>query len=271
VKTLQDYLSFSKQVDTDLMALHSDLVKAQAITLMKQFDDEVTAWGNAHQYYDKYNGQSYPLDGGYMTKGIGEDLDRALKAAVTADDYQQVITATQNQLFHLHILQQHYNDKTPYTQAHATDQQLMNYYNLQHSKVIVVSFIEEALRVYDHGKLVRSFLITAGRPELPPVPGLWSPMWRLTNTTFKAPYPPGSPYWYPDTPINYAIMYHTGGYFLHDSWWRNDYGPGTQFYHLDSSGNVSANYGTHGCVNMPPAQAQWVYDNTDYTTQILMY
>jgi len=271
VKTLQDYLTFSKQVDTDLAALHTDMVKAQAITLVKQFHDEVTVWGNAHQYYDKFNGQSYPLDGGYMTKGIGEDLDRSLSAAVTADDYQQVITTTQNQLFHLHMLEQDYNDKTPYTQVHTTDQQLMNYYKLQQSKVIVVSFIEEALRVYDHGKLVRAFQITAGRPELPPVPGLWSPMWRLTHTTFKSPYPPGSPYWYPDTPINYAIMYHTGGYYLHDSWWRNDYGPGTQFYHIDSSGNVSANYGTHGCVNMPPAQAQWVYDNTDYNTQILMY
>lgn len=271
VKTLQDYLAFSKQVDNDLTALHLDLLKGQAISLVKQFDDEVNAWGNAHQYYDKYNGQSYPLDGGYMTKGIGEDLDRELNAAATADDYQQVVTDTQNELFHLHLLEQDYNDKTPYTQVHATDQQLIDYYNLQQSKVIVVSFIEEALRVYDHGKLVRAFLITAGRPELPPVPGLWSPMWRVTNITFKSPYPQGSPYWYPDTPIHYAIMYHSGGYFLHDSWWRNDYGPGTQFYHIDSSGNASANYGTHGCVNMPPDQAQWVYNNTDYNTQILMY
>ncbi|GAC1342635.1 MAG: hypothetical protein NVSMB27_01730 [Ktedonobacteraceae bacterium] len=271
VKTLQDYLAFSKQVDNDLASLRQDLLKGQAIILVKQFDDEVNAWGSAHQYYDKYNGQSYPLDGGYMTKGIGEDLDRELSAATTADGYQQVITDTQNELFHLHLLEQDYTDKTPYTQVHATDQTLIDYYKLQQSKVIVVSFIEEALRVYDHGKLIRAFLITAGRPELPPVPGLWTPMWRLTNTTFKSPYPPDSPYWYPDTPIHYAILYHPGGYFLHDSWWRNDYGPGTQFYHIDSSGNASANYGTHGCVNMPPAQAQWVYDNTDYATQILMY
>lgn len=271
VKTLQDYLAFTRQIDNTLATLQSDLLKAKAITLVKQFDNEVTAWGNAHQYYDKYNGQSYPLDLGYMTKGIGEDLDRELNAATTNADYQQVITDTQNQLFHLHMMEQNYNDKTPYTQPHATDQQLINYYKLQQSKVIVVSFVEEALRVYDHGKLVRAFLVTAGRPELPPVPGLWSVMWRLTNTTFKSPYPKGSPYWYPDTPINYAIMYHSGGYFLHDSWWRADYGPGTQFYHVDSSGNASANYGTHGCINMPPDQAAWVYNNTDYNTQIIMY
>jgi hypothetical protein len=251
--------------------MHIDLLKGQAITQLKQFHSEVNAWGGAHQYLDTYNGQSYPLDGGYMTKGIGEDLDRELNAAMTVDDYQRVLTDIQNGLFHLHMLEEDANDKTPYTQVHTTDLKLLDYYKLQHARVIVVSFIEEALRVYDNGKLVRSFLITAGRPELPPVPGLWAPMWRLVHTTFKSPYPKGSAYWYPDTPINYAIMYHSGGYFLHDSWWRNDYGPGTQFYHIDSSGNVSANYGTHGCVNMPTAQAAWLYNNTDYSTQILMY
>lgn len=271
VKTLQDYLTFSKQVYSDLAAMHTDLLKGQAITQLKQFHSEVNAWGDAHQYLDKYNGQSYPLDGGYMTKGIGEDLDRELNAAITLDDYQRVLADIQNALFHLHMLEEDANDKTPYTQVHTTDLKLLDYYKLQHAKVIMVSFIEEALRVYDNGKLVRSFLITAGRPELPPVPGLWAPMWRLVHTTFKSPYPKGSSYWYPDTPINYAIMYHGGGYFLHDSWWRNDYGPGTQFYHIDSSGNVSANYGTHGCVNMPTAQAAWLYNNTDYSTQILMY
>lgn len=271
VKTLQEYVAFAKQVDADLAAMHNDLLKGQVMALVKQFHQQVNDWGNAHQYYDKYNGQSYALDSAYMTKGIGEDLDRELNAATTADDYQQVLTDTQNALFHFQMFQQDSTDRTPFTQVHATDQKLLAHYNLQQSSVIVVSFIEEALRFYDHGQLVRSFLITAGRPELPPVPGLWAPLWRQTHTTFKSPYPPGSPYWYPDTPINYAILYHTGGYYLHDSWWRNDYGPGTQFYHIDSSGNVSANYGTHGCVNMPTDQAAWLYNNTTYSTQILMY
>jgi lipoprotein-anchoring transpeptidase ErfK/SrfK len=34
---------------------------------------------------------------------------------------------------------------------------------------------------------------------------------------------------------------------------------------------VSADYGTHGCINMPEDQAAWVYDNTTYNTQIVMY
>jgi len=271
VKTMQDYQAFAKKVDSDLAAMHDDLLKGQTAALIKQFHTEVDAWGNAHQYHDRYDGQNYPLDGAYMAKGIGEDLDRELNNATTVDGYQQALTDTQNALFHLQMLEADAKDTTPYTQVHATDQKLLDYYKLQHSQVIVVSFIEEALRVYDNGKLVRSFLITAGRPELPPVPGLWAPLWRQYHTTFTSPYPPGSPYYYEPTPINYAILYHTGGYYLHDSWWRNDYGPGTQFYHIDSSGNVSADYGTHGCINMPEDEAAWVYNNTDYNTQILMY
>lgn len=271
VKTVQDYTAFAKTVDTHMNAMQADLLKGEAITDLKNFHQAVQDWGNAHTYFDKYNGVTYPLDTPYMTKGIGEDLDREVNAAQSANDYQQAVTDIQNALLHLQMLEKDANDPTPFDQPHATDTQLMDYYKLQKDQVIVVSFIEESMRIYDNGQLVHSFLITAGRPELPPVPGLWSPLWRRNNIVFHSIEPPGSPYWYPDTPIHYAIMYHEGGYYLHDSWWRNDYGPGTQFYHVDSSGNVSADYGSHGCINMPLDQAQWVYENTTYNTQILMY
>ncbi|WP_161975868.1 L,D-transpeptidase [Tengunoibacter tsumagoiensis] len=271
VKTLQDYQAFSKKVDADVLDMHLDLVKAQTIILVQQYHQEVTNWGNAHTYADPYNGITYPLDGPYMTKGLGEDIDRELNAAQTEDDYQQVLTDTQNAIFHLKQFETDASDSTSYDQPHATDKALLDHYQLGGSHVIVVSFIEDALRYYVNGQLIRSFQVTAGRPELPPVPGLWSVLWRQYKTVFKSPYPKGSPYWYEDTPINYAIMYHTGGYFIHDSYWRNDYGPYTQFFHHDSSGNASANNGTHGCVNMRTADVAWLYDNTDYSTQILMY
>jgi len=90
VKTMQDFLAFSKLINSDLTAMQGDLLKGQATSLIKQFHTEVTNWGNAHQYYDKYNGVSYPLDGSYMAKGIGEDLDGELANAATATDFQQV-------------------------------------------------------------------------------------------------------------------------------------------------------------------------------------
>ncbi|HEY4386352.1 MAG TPA: L,D-transpeptidase family protein [Ktedonobacteraceae bacterium] len=271
VKTMQDFLSFSKKIDADMAAMQKDLVKGQAMSLVSQFHKEVNDWGNAHLYHDTYDGKNYPLDNSYMTKGIGEDLDNALSAATTMDDYQQVVTLTQNEIFHLHMLEQDFTDKTPFDQVHKTDTELLQHYNLMKGQVIVVSTIEQSLRLYQDGKLVKGFLVTAGRPELPTVPGLWRPLWRETNITFHSPYPPGSPYYYEPTKINYAILYHEGGYYLHDSWWRNDYGPGTQYYHVDSSGNVSADYGTHGCVNIREDQAAWLYNQTSYDTSIIIY
>jgi lipoprotein-anchoring transpeptidase ErfK/SrfK len=170
------------------------------------------------------------------------------------------------------MLEADYNDRTPFDHTHATDMQILNHYNLMHGQVVVVSLVGQALRLYQDGKLVRGFLVTTGRPELPSLPGVWSVLSRESPTIFKSSEPPGSPYWYPDTPINYAILYHAGGYFFHDAWWRADFGPGTQFPHYDSGGDEAfAGSGSHGCVNMQEDQAAWLFSNTNWSTQIVMY
>jgi lipoprotein-anchoring transpeptidase ErfK/SrfK len=107
---------------------------------------------------------------------------------------------------------------------------------------------------------------------MPSLPGVWPTLDRKSPTIFKSPDPPGSPFWYPDTPINYAILYHWGGYNVHDAWWRADYGPGTQFPHTDSGGDQTfAGNGSHGCINMQEDQAAWVYNHTDWNTTIMVY
>jgi L,D-transpeptidase catalytic domain len=270
--SIQDYITFSKQIDADMAAMHGDLLRGQATALIKQFHSEVSAWTNAHMYHDPNDGVSYPLDAGYMSQGIGDDLDNALAVASTTPDFQSVVDEANGALFNLHMMKEDYTDHTPYNQVHATDTKLLNQYSLQKRQVLMVSLVEQAMRVYQNGKLVNSFLITGGRAELPALPGVWTVLDRLSPTTFKSPEPKGSPYWYPDTPIHYAIMYHAGGYFVHDSWWRADYGPGTQFPHTDSGGDQSfAGDGSHGCINMQEQQAQWVYDNTDWNTMIVIY
>ena len=68
------------------------------------------------------------------------------------------------------------------------------------------------------------------------------------------------------------MEFHEGGYFFHDAWWRSDFGPGDNFPHNDSSGTTIYNgNGSHGCINMQVDQAGWVYDHTDWNTQILVY
>ncbi|HLZ64287.1 MAG TPA: L,D-transpeptidase [Ktedonosporobacter sp.] len=268
----QDYAAFLKQIEADIASMHNDLVQGEAVYLVREFHNEASTWGTANAYHDAYDGQNYPLDGGYLAPGIGSDLDTHLSQATTPDDFQSVVDEANRDLFNLHMLEVDYKDHTPYDQVHATDRQMLTHYNLQKGQIIVVSLVEQAMRIYQDGKLVRAFYVTTGRFELPALPGVWSVLDRESPTLFKSVEPPGSPYWYPDTPIHYAILYHNGGYFIHDSWWRADYGPGTQFPHSDSGGDVTfSNNGSHGCINMQLDQAAWVYNNTDWQTQIVVY
>lgn len=269
--SIQDYTHFAKQVDGDVASMHDDLMQAQARYLVRQFHQEVDSWGNAHLYHDSFNGQNYALDTGYMSQGMGSDLDQQLAGAATSDDFQAVTDAANNALFNLRLLEADYNDHTPYNQVHATDTQVLAHYKIK-GQVLVISLVQQAMRLYQDGRLVRSFQVTTGRSELPSVPGVWSVLDRQSPTVFKSPDPPGSPYWYPDTPIHYAILYHEGGYYVHDAWWRVDYGPGTQFPHNDSGGDESfAGDGSHGCVNVQEDQAAWVYNNTNWNTSIVIY
>jgi lipoprotein-anchoring transpeptidase ErfK/SrfK len=156
--------------------------------------------------------------------------------------------------------------------VHQTDLELMQHYpSLQHGSVIIVSMAQQSLHFFVDGKLVNSFLVTTGRWERPTLPGVWTTQNRQAPTEFKSSDPPSSPFYYPPTPIHYAILYHWGGFFVHDSWWRNNYGPGTEYPHQDSSGNVSASNGSHGCVNVQEDQAAWLYAHTDWNSQIVIY
>jgi hypothetical protein len=272
VATLDDYTAFSKLIDADIAAMQQDTIQAQAHYLVDQFHQEVQNWGQAHLYHDSYDGNNYPLDAGYMQQGIGSDLDYVLSLAVTPDDFQGVVDLANNDLFNIHAFESDYADKTAFNQAHKTDQQLLQRYGLLNQQVIVVSLSQQAMRVYQNGKVVHALPVTTGRPALPSLPGVWSVQGRLSPTTFTSPDPPGSPYWYPPTPIHYAIMYHQNGYFIHDSWWRADYGPGTQFPHVDSGGDQQFSFdGSHGCINVSLDEAGWLYSHTDWNTAIIVY
>jgi hypothetical protein len=272
VASIAGYSALVNQIDGDMNGMQLDLLHGQANYLVKQFHQEVDNWSNAHLYHDSYDGQNYSLLAGYLQPGVGSDLDSEMAGAATASDFQTVVNDANNDLFNLHMAEADYSDKTPYNQPHASDLQMIQHYQLQNRMVLMVSLVAQTMRVYQNGKLIRAFYVTTGRVELPAVPGVWPVLDRESPTVFKSPDPPGSPYWYPDTPINYAIMYHQGGYFVHDSWWRADYGPGTQFPHYDSGGDEQfAGDGSHGCVNLPEDQAAWVYNHTDWNTLIVIY
>lgn len=248
-------------------------MKAETAFLYQELQSEATKFGKQHTYHDSYNNTTYPLGYEYGSNGATGPLwlQGELSAAQTLDDYQQVVEDLNMNLTNFQAMTKDFEDKTPYNQVHQTDIQLMQHYGYMDSKVVVVSLIEQAMRVYENGKLVKAFQVTTGQPDLPTPPGTWWVEGKQSPTVFKSGAPRSSPNWYPPTPINYAMQFHSNGYFLHDSWWRSVYGPGTNFPHLDPGGTQYSIRGSHGCVSLSKANAAWLYGFVQLYTHVVVY
>ncbi|MGH2509899.1 MAG: L,D-transpeptidase, partial [Ktedonobacteraceae bacterium] len=268
--TLDQYIAVSNKINSDMSSMNNDLVRGASSYLITELNQEANAWGQSHLYHDTFDGNSYILDSGYTMNGIGYWLQQENSEASTPADYQSVVNDENNELFNLQMLEQDYTDTTPANQPHQTDLLMMQHYpSLQHGTAIIVSMVEQIMRVYVNGALVRTIQVTTGQVERPSLPGFWPTQLRKSPNEFTSDDPPSSPFWYPPTHINYSILYHGDGYFLHDAWWRTVFGQGTQFPHKDYE--IGSHNGSHGCINMPLDQAAWLYTHTDYTAQIAIY
>jgi len=254
-------------------AIQLPAMKTESNALYQELQQDATNFGKQHTYHDTYNNTTYPLGYEYGSNGATGPLwmQGELAAAKTLADYQQAIEDLNMYLTNFQAMVTNFSDKTPYNQVHKTDIALLQHYGFMNSKVVVVSLAEQTIRVYDNGKLVNAFQVTTGQPDLPSPPGTWWVEGKKSPTVFKADVPPSSPNWYPPTPINYAMQYHSNGYFLHDSWWRSEYGPGTNFPHLDPGGTQYSIHGSHGCVNMSKTDAAWLYSFVQVYTHVLLY
>ena len=134
-------------------------------------------------------------------------------------------------------------------------------------KAITISLQEQTLRAFEHGKQVFWTYVTTGRPGLETDPGHFQVYWKVTPWTMHSPWPQGSSFWYPDTPVR-TVMWFNGGDGIHDASWRYYYGPGTNFPHYDPYG---ANNGTHGCVNVPSGNMVWLWNWTATGTPVIVY
>lgn len=268
--TQNDYMTELGHLRAHITAIELPVIKEEANHLAQQFQQAVSQWEQKHTFYNSYDGVTYPLGYEYAENGVGGWLQDDLASAQTLSDYQQVIETIAMYSTNFQAMKENAGSKTPYNQVHQTDEQLLKRYNA-HGKVLVVSLEEQAARVYNQDKLVNAFLVTTGRPDRPSPPGKWEVETKLSPTVFRSGVPQGSPDWYPDTPIHYALQYHSAGYFIHDSWWRNDYGPGTNYPHADSSGDSFSYQGSHGCINVAENDAAWVYNYLDLNSTVIVY
>ncbi|MGH2516487.1 MAG: L,D-transpeptidase [Ktedonobacterales bacterium] len=278
-KSLSDYAAFAKIVQQQMQAMALPLIQVQTQADLQTLK-KLVAQGQTKTIYDSYNGISYPDDYEYALQqpnaecsdcqvGIG-DAEARFQSAQTLADYQAVDQEIQTLTTNLQAMLQDIGDKTPANQPHQEDISLLKHYGIMSGKVVVVSLFEQAARMYDNGKLVASILVTTGNPDLPSPPGVHCAWGKMTNYLDKSPYPKGSPYYYNPTPIHYGLLYSDYGFFMHDAWWRTDFGGHNNLPHYDP---IAFNSGSHGCINVPYSAyaQQWAFDWLDYGTPIVVY
>lgn len=246
-------------------------LRDQARHLLSQFHQEVTTWGQAHQYSDSFDGKTYALDYAYDQQGIGSVLDHLVAQAQSSADFQAAIGQIQDELTNLHAMESDATDKTAWNQVHSADSSLLNHYQLKSGTVIVVSLCEQSMRVYQDSQLLKAFQVTTGRFEEPSLPGSWQILQRMENVALKSSVPKGSPFWYPPIPVQYALLYHTGGYMIVASWWRVDYGVGTNLPHQDRGGNATAKNGSDTSVDLAVNAMAWLYAHVQTSTPVIIY
>ena len=83
-------------------------------------------------------------------------------------------------------------------------------------------------------------MIVDGAPETPTATGTFYTFWKLETQTMRGRNTDGSEYIQEDVPW---VMYFFADFAVHGSYWRSSFGYS----------------GSHGCVNVPVADAAWLY------------
>ena len=86
--------------------------------------------------------------------------------------------------------------------------------------VILVSRRQQWLWAYQNGRLLFASPIATGQPDLPTPLGTFPVMRKESNTMFYSPWPKGSPYYYTPLHIDYALLFKSGSFYIHDAPWR---------------------------------------------------
>jgi lipoprotein-anchoring transpeptidase ErfK/SrfK len=118
------------------------------------------------------------------------------------------------------------------------------------AKAVVVRLGSQRLTAYLDGKPILTTPVTTGRPALPTPIGSFKVQFRASPYVFHSPWPAGSAYYYPPTPVTWAMEFYDGD-FLHDD-------PAEP---SDAFGSDSQNgyFASHGCVHVPHDVMAFLY------------
>jgi lipoprotein-anchoring transpeptidase ErfK/SrfK len=126
--------------------------------------------------------------------------------------------------------------------------------SVQGDSWISVNLLEQTVAVYDHRQLVYATLASTGAPGRWTRPGLFQVVERLEHDDMEgaSTRDASDAYFLDDVPW---VLYFDGGRALHAAYWHNRYG----FPH------------THGCVNLAPVDAHWLYNWAEVGTWVYVW
>lgn len=115
------------------------------------------------------------------------------------------------------------------------------------SHISEVNIASHYMKVYDNGKLIKTFPVSTGRDQYPTMDGVHiaiekSPVVQMNSATVGIE--PGNPDYYDET-VYWDVRISDGGEFVHAAPWS-----------VADQGNTNV---SHGCVNLSTANAEWFY------------
>ncbi len=119
-------------------------------------------------------------------------------------------------------------------------------------KLITVDIGKQMLTAWDGGKIVYRTPVSTGMRYTPTVKGSFAIYKKLGVQDMKGYYPPYEPYFIKNVP---NVMYFYKAYAIHGAYWHNNFGSRV----------------THGCVNVPVPQSQWLFDWAQIGTRVEIF
>lgn len=119
-------------------------------------------------------------------------------------------------------------------------------------KLITVDIGKQMVYAWEGGKIVYQTPASTGMYYTPTIRGTFRIRTKIPLQDMKGSYPPYPPYSIKNVP---NVMYFYGAYAIHGAYWHNKFGSRV----------------THGCVNVPVAASQWLFDWAQQGTRVVVF
>lgn len=130
------------------------------------------------------------------------------------------------------------------------------------AQLIEVHIATQELIAYRDGCPWLATWVTTGEPALATVQGTFHIFYKARWFLMQSPWPYGSPYWYPNTWVGYAMEIYNDGTFIHTADWEppGAFGRGSQY----------GPYASHGCIHVQDGPAATLFAWAGLGTEVIV-